>query len=162
MALGARAKSGAFDDNVGCAFTDGGAGVVGGSSDGGAHGIAEGIGHGDVRHDAVSKERGRALPGGAINELGGHRHVAGVVVISQAADSGDGEHALDTQGLQGPEVRALGELRGEERVAAPVPCKEGHSPPFEDADADGIAGGAEGGIDNDLFDGFESGHLVEA
>lgn len=162
VAFGARAEGRAFNDHVGPAFVDSRPGRPCAGGGGRAHARAERVGEGDVGDDAFAEEAGGPRAAGAVDELAGHDHLAGGERFAEAADGGDGEHAAYAERFQGPEVRALGQFRGEQGVAPAMPREEGDADAFQPAHEERVAGRAEGGVHADFLDGFEPRHLVKA
>ena len=98
---------------------------------------------------------------GAVDELVGHDEVGGLVLFLERADGGDGEDALDAELLEGVDVGAEVQLRGQDAMAAAVAREKGDLAAFEFAENEGVGWLAEGRFDALFVHVGESGHGVE-
>ncbi len=158
--LGLGGELRAFHADVGAAEfaddADRAAGMRRGFGDSGADRIAEG----HVAHDAVAEERGDAMEG-AIDELVGNDEVGGLVLFLERADGGDGKDALDAEFLEGVDVGAEVEFRGQNAMAAAVAREEGDFAAFQFAENEGVGWIAERRFHAHFVLIGEAGHGIE-
>ena len=98
---------------------------------------------------------------GAVDELVGDHEVGGLVLFLERADGGDGEDALDAELLEGVDVGAEVQLRGQNAVAAAVAGEEGDLAAFQFAEDEGVGWVAEWRLDALFMNIGESGHGIK-
>ena len=98
---------------------------------------------------------------GAVDELVGHHKVGGLVLFLQRADGRNGEDALHAQLLEGVDVGAEVQLRGQNAMPAPMPRQKGHLAPLQFAQHKGVGRLAKGRLHALFAHVGESGHGVK-
>ena len=149
--LGARGEPRTVDDHQRAGVNHVLACRAGGLGSGLATPRAVGVGERDVHHtaDAVV-DRVLATPR-PVDDLVGHDDGARSVFWFQGTDGAGGEHLSNTDRAQGPEVGAVVDSVWGEAMALPVPGEEGHTPTFDLADQQVVAGLTERGADGDAL-----------
>lgn len=82
---------------------------------------------GDVGNNAPLEESPRAHALGAINDLVRDDKVAGLDFLLQTANGGESDHAADTDGAQGCDISASGNLMRSNLMVQAVAAQEGDS-----------------------------------
>ena len=120
----------------------------------------DGIGKGDVGHDAISEERVHTVAG-AVEKLVGDHKLQGLMLFLQRSHGGNGNDPLHAQLLEainvGPEIQ----LGGQNAVSAAVTGQERDFTAFQRAQNVGVRGFAERRLQAYLFDFGEAGHGVQ-
>ena len=98
---------------------------------------------------------------GAVDELVGHHKVGGLVLFLQRADSGDRKNALHAEFLEGVDVGAEVQLRGQNAMAAAVARQERDLAALQFAQHEGVGGFAEGRFHALFMNVGESGHGIQ-
>lgn len=109
--------------------------------------LIEGVRKPDVSDNPALEECERADALGAIDDLVGDDKVAGLDLLLQRADGGEGNDAANTEGAEGRDVGAVGDFVGSERVVGAVAGEEGDSGVLVGEDRDGGRRGAPGSGD---------------
>ena len=74
--------------------------------------------------EAFAEEGGGAAPR-AVDELVRHHHMEGLDILAQAPHRADADNELDAERLERVDVRARGQLRGQNAMTDAVPGQEG-------------------------------------
>ena len=122
---------------------------------------AEGIRQGHMGHSPLTEKAQRALVG-AVDELIGHHHVERAHRLLQGADGRRGEDPTHPQRAHGPDVGAVGHLRGQIGVMAAVPGQEDHLHAPQAAEPQAVGRWAEGCIQLQFLDVLQPLHGIEA
>jgi hypothetical protein len=109
--------------------------------------LIKGVRKPDVSDNPALEERERADALGAIDNLVGNDKVAGLDLLLQRADGGEGNDTADTEGAEGCDVGAVGDFVGSERVVGAVAGEEGDGGVLVGEDRDGRGRGAPGSGD---------------
>src|SRR5581483_1123417 len=101
------------------------------------------IGEGAMDNDATLEKTIDATFG-AIKELIGNNQVAWGNMLAQATHGAHGDDPFNAQALERPDIRAHGDLRRADAMAAPMTRQEGHRDARYVANRNHIAGIAKG------------------
>ena len=87
--------------------------------------LVEGIAERNVGDGTSLEEGERADALGAVDDLVGDHEVAGLDLLLQTADGGEGNDGADANGAEGGDVRAGGHLMGRDLVVLAMTAQEG-------------------------------------
>lgn len=124
--------------------------------------LIKGVTEGDVGDYATLEESPGTNTLGAVNDLVGDNKVTGLDLLLQTANGGEGNDAADTDGAQGGNVSAGGNLVGSNLVVQAMAAQEGDGDSLAVVlalvvqDGDGRRGGTPRSRDS------QRGHLGEA
>ena len=162
IGFGSGREGGAVHVDVGAFLVNGDAGGGGAVDEDLAKVLAVGVGGGDVGYDAVAEE-GVMFPSTcSVVVLVGDEDVAGGVVFFEAADGGDADDKAHAKGAQGPDIGAVIDLGGEQAMTTGVAGEKDDLAISEGALHEDIGGRAEGGINGEFLEVFQSFELIEA
>ena len=123
---------------------------------------ADGLGHGDVHHQARFIKEGLDAQAGAVEELAGDDDVARFDLLAQGAARVHGDEVFYAQGFEAPDVGAGVECGGVDEVAAAMTGQKGHALAVNVAQNVVIAGVSKRRFDVNLFDIAESWQIIDA
>ena len=124
--------------------------------------VANGVGEGDVGHDAPAEEGMLRRALGAVDELVHQHDVAGLELGLQRADGADADDPLHAELLHRPEVGPVVQFSWQDPVSAPVTGQEDHLAAGQFACEEGVGRIAEGSLHlhplltGEAFDGIET------
>lgn len=116
----------------------------------------------DVSHNPALEESERTNTLGAIDDLVWDHEVAGLDLLLQRADGGEGNDAADAEGAESGDVGAVGDFMGGKGVVGAVAGEEGDGGVLVGEDRDGGGRCAPGSGDVQGGDGGVTFELLEA